>query len=78
MGWLIALGILVLLAITPVGVLAGYNADGILLRIVAGPVKITILPSRKKEKKPKEKAPKPKKPVRLSGGYAQNRPSDSS
>ena len=61
MGWLIALGILVLLAITPVGVLAGYNADGILLRIVAGPVKITILPSRKKEKKPKEKAPKPKK-----------------
>ncbi len=61
MGWLIALAILVLLAITPVGVLAGYNSEGILLRIVAGPVKITILPAKKKEKKPKEKKPKPKK-----------------
>ena len=61
MGWLIALGILVLLAITPVGVLAGYNSDGILLRVVAGPVRITILPAKKKDKKPKEKAPKPKK-----------------
>ena len=61
MGWLIALAILVLLAITPVGVLAGYNSEGILLRIVAGPVKITILPAKKNEKKPKEKKPKPKK-----------------
>lgn len=61
MGWLIALGILVLLAITPVGVLAGYNSDGVQLRIVAGPVRITILPAKKKDKKPKEKKPKPKK-----------------
>ena len=62
MGWLIALGILVLLAITPVGVHAGYNSEGILLRIIAGPARITILPAKKKEKKPKkEKPPKPKK-----------------
>ena len=62
MSWLIALGILVLLAITPVGVLAGYNSDGVSLKIVAGPVKIGILPAKKKEKKPKEKKPpKPKK-----------------
>lgn len=58
MGWLIALGILVLLAITPVGVLAAYNSEGILLRVIAGPVKITILPAKPKEKKPKESAPK--------------------
>ena len=44
MGWLIALGILVLLAITPVGVHARYNSDGILLRAIVGPVKITLLP----------------------------------
>lgn len=61
MGWLIALGILVLLAITPVGVLAGYNSDGILLRVVAGPVRFTILPAKKKGKKQKDKAPKQKK-----------------
>ena len=71
MGWLIALGILVLLAITPVGVHARYNSDGILLRAIVGPVKITLLPRKKKEKmrectekpvKPKkEKVPKQKK-----------------
>lgn len=58
MGWLIALGILVLLAITPVGVLAAYNSEGVLLRVIAGPVKITILPAKPKEKKLKESAPK--------------------
>ena len=58
MGWLIALGILVLLAITPVGVLAAYNSEGVLLRVIAGPVKITILPAKPKEKKPKESASK--------------------
>ena len=52
MGWLIAFGILVLLAITPVGVYAAYNSEGILLRIIAGPARITIL--RPKEKKPKK------------------------
>ena len=61
MGWLIFLGILVLLAITPVGVLAGYNSDGLLLRVIAGPVKVTIFPRKLKEKKPKEKAAKPQK-----------------
>ena len=63
MGWLIALGILVLLAITPVGVHARYNSDGILLRAIVGPVKITLLPRKKKEKKREstEKTVKPKK-----------------
>lgn len=65
MGWLIALGILVLLAITPVGVHAGYNSEGILLRIIAGPARITVLPAKKKEKKPKKnEAPKKQKPAK--------------
>ena len=42
MGWLIALGILVLLAIAPVGAHVRYNSDGIRLQIVAGPARITI------------------------------------
>ena len=61
MGGLIALGSLVLLAIAPVGAHVRYNSDGILLQIVAGPARITILPAKKKDKKTKEKKPKPKK-----------------
>ncbi len=64
-GWLIALAILFLLAILPLGVLVKYNADGPLVRIVAGPLKITLFPKKKKEKKPKKekkkKKDKPKK-----------------
>lgn len=59
MGWLIALGILVLLAILPLGVSARYNSEGALVRIIAGPFRITVFPMKKREKKenPKKKAP---------------------
>lgn len=57
-GWLIALGILVLLAILPLGVSALYNADGPLIRLILGPVKLTLFPRKKKPKKenPKKEA----------------------
>lgn len=61
-GWLIALAILFLLAILPLGVLVKYNADGPLVRIIAGPLKITVFPMKKKEKKPKKEKPKKEKP----------------
>ena len=57
MGWLIAAGVLVLLAILPIGVSIIYNTYGPLGRLIAGPVKITVFPS-KKEKKKKEKPQK--------------------
>ncbi|MBE6924244.1 MAG: DUF2953 domain-containing protein [Ruminococcaceae bacterium] len=60
-GWLIALAIIFLLAILPLGVLVKYNADGPLIRVIAGPLKITVFPMKKKEKSPKEKKEKPKK-----------------
>ena len=56
----ILLGILILLLIIPLGVSVKYNADGPLVRIIAGPVKITVFPLPKKEKK--EKKPKKEKP----------------
>ena len=56
MGWLIMLGVMTLLAVLPLGVFVQYNADGALVRIVLGPVKLTVLPRPKKQKK--EKAPK--------------------
>lgn len=59
MGWLIALGIVLLLAAIPLGVRVRYNSDGILVKIIAGPVKITVFPlPRKKKKEKKKKEPK--------------------
>lgn len=52
MGWLIALAILVLLAILPLGAKAVYCDSGFYLWVIAGPVRIPILPAKKKEKKP--------------------------
>ena len=54
MGWLITLGILTLLAVLPLGVSIAYDADGAVVRLILGPVKITLYPRPKKEKKPKK------------------------
>jgi len=72
MGWLITLGILLLLAVLPLGVRIRYHSDGILVKVIAGPVKITVfpLPKKKKKKEPKknltqeqeENLPKPPQP----------------
>lgn len=62
MGWLIVLGILCLLAAIPLGVRIRYDSDGLLVKVLAGPVRITVFPRPKKEKKKKEKPKKEKKP----------------
>ena len=59
MGWLIAFIIIFLLAILPLGASVKYNSDGPLVRIIAGPIRLTVFPMKKKEKK--EKKPKEKK-----------------
>ena len=59
MGWLIALGILVLLSVLPLGVSARYNAKGFLVKVIAGPVRFTVFPLRKKEKKETKKTAEP-------------------
>ena len=48
MGWLITLGILVLLAILPLGVSAFYDSNGPLVKVIAGPVRLQVFPTRKK------------------------------
>jgi len=71
MGWLITLGVLTLLAIVPLGVSIRYDASGAVVRVIAGPVKITLFPRPKKEKKPqKEKKPE-KKPEQQPAQPAQ-------
>ena len=62
MGWLIALGILTLIAIIPIGVSAFYDVDGPRAYIIAGPARILAFPAAKKDKKEKiEKKKEPKK-----------------
>lgn len=60
MGWLIALGILTLIAIIPIGVSAYYDEDGPRAFVIAGPARILVFPAAKKEKK--EKTVKKKEP----------------
>ena len=72
MGWLITLGILLLLVILPLGVSVKYNAQGALVRLILGPVKITLFPRPPKPKKEKKKKPEkqeksPEKPVKQIG-----------
>ena len=66
MGWLIALGILILIAIIPIGVSAFYDEDGPRAYIIAGFIRIPVFPIKKKEKKEKPKkaqSPKAAKPA---------------
>ena len=74
MGWVIFFAVVLLLAILPLGVFVSYDEDGVVVKIVAGPVKITLFPRPKKEKKsekklkkktsasPAEQLPKPPQP----------------
>ena len=66
MGWLIALGVLVLIAIIPVGASIFYDEDGFRAFVIAGPFRIPVFPVKKKEKK--EKKEKPKKEVKKKTG----------
>ncbi len=62
MGWLIALGVVVLLAVLPLGVSVKYSAEGALVRVILGPIRLTVFPlprKEKKEKKPKQTQPQP-------------------
>lgn len=62
MGLWITLGIVSLLAILPLGVRVLYDADGPLVKILLGPVKLTVFPRPRKEEKPKqEKKQEPQK-----------------
>lgn len=61
MFWWILLGILVVLLILPLGASIFYDAAGVRVLVVAGPIRFTVFPMKKKppkEEKPKEEPPK--------------------
>ena len=65
MFWWILLGILVLLLILPLGASIFYDAAGVRVLVVAGPIRFTVFPMKKKppkEEKPKEEPPQEEKP----------------
>ena len=64
MGWLITLGVLLLLAVLPVGVRFLYDSDGPVVHILTGPLRFRVFPSNK-EKQKKEK-PKKKKTTKTT------------
>jgi hypothetical protein len=72
MGWLIAFAVIFLLAILPLGASVKYNADGPLVKVIAGPVRFTVFPMKKKEKKPKKekKQKKEKEPEQMPAADA--------
>ena len=73
MGWLIALAVIVLLAILPLGASVLYDEDGPRVRILAGPLKIQVFPLKKKKKKDKPqkaKSKKQKKPKKAAADTA--------
>ena len=80
MGWLITLGILLLLGLLPLGVSAVYDEDGPLVRIIAGPFRFKVFPTaqnKKKKDKNKDKQTKEKdqgKSQKASGKKSETKP----
>lgn len=60
MGIWITAAILLALAVLPLGVRIRYNDAGFILEVIAGPLKITVFPRKKKPKKQKAKQKKQK------------------
>lgn len=71
MGWLIALAVMAGLAVVPLGVSAKYDADGPMVRLIAGPARVTLYPTKKKLGKAAEQKAE-KKPA-ASHGQAGNK-----
>ena len=70
MGWWIALAVLVLLAAMPLGVSVVYDADGPLIKVIAGFIRLKIFPAKKKKEKPKKEKKKNSKASKKTEGAA--------
>lgn len=71
MGWLIAFGVLLLLALIPLGVSVAYNEDGPTVRVIIGLIHFRLNLSGKKKKQ------KPEKPAKKKTGKKKKEPQSS-
>ncbi len=62
MGWWIFFGILLLILLLPLGVSVLYDALGVRVRVLAGPIRLTVFPMKKKEPKQPKEAPEQEQP----------------
>jgi hypothetical protein len=78
MGWLIAFAVIFLLAILPLGASVNYDANGPLVKVIAGPVRFTVFPRKKKVKaeKPKKKEASDKNAEGAADNSAQEKPAE--
>lgn len=53
MGWGVFFVCLVVLALLPLGIRGSYDQTGFTVRVIAGPVKITLFPRKNRKRKPK-------------------------
>ena len=74
MGIWIAGAILLALAVLPMGVRIRYNDAGFVLKVIAGPLKSTVIPGRKKPKKQKVKQKKQKAVQTAESAGSEERP----
>ena len=74
MGVWIAAAIVLILAVLPLGVRVRYNSAGLILRVIAGPLKITVFPRKKKPKKQKVKQKKPKEEQNAESSASEDKP----
>ena len=59
MGWWIFLGILLLILLLPLGASIFYDSLGVRVRVIAGPIRFTVFPMKKKPKAEKKPEPQP-------------------
>lgn len=55
MGWWIFFGILALILVLPLGASIFYDAAGVRVLVITGPIRFTVFPMKKKEKTPEAK-----------------------
>lgn len=72
MGWLIALAVITLLAVLPLGISAKYDEQGPQLWVIAGPVRLKLLPGKKKSKDTEKKPEEAKNKKKSSEPAAEN------
>ena len=72
MGIWITAAILLALAVLPLGVRIRFNDAGFVLKVIAGPLRITVFPHRKKVKKKKTKTQKQEKNAVSSAQSSEN------
>lgn len=74
MGIWITAAILLALAVLPLGVRIRYNDVGFVLKVIAGPMKITVFPRKKKPKKQKVKQKKKKVAEKAEPAVCEEKP----